>query len=99
MPSVSVSILRRPGPPQLLGIEPVSKRCRGGAAARHLDPHPQFFGEGFTKQLVAQGTRADLIVGNNVLAHVPKLNDFVRGLKLLLRPHGVITLEFPICYV
>ena len=47
------------------------------------------------QQLLTEGLQADLVVGNNVLAHVPKLNDFVRGLKLLLRPQGVITLEFP----
>jgi hypothetical protein len=45
--------------------------------------------------MVTEGLQADLVVGNNVLAHVPQLNDFVRGLKLLLKPRGVITLEFP----
>ena len=65
------------------------------AQQRGISTLVQFFGEGFAKQLVAQGTLADLIVGNNVLAHVPHLNDFVSGLKLLLKPHGVMTLEFP----
>ena len=46
-------------------------------------------------KLVSDGLMADLIVGNNVLAHVPDLNDFVNGLKMLLKPHGLITLEFP----
>src|SRR5690606_22100186 len=45
--------------------------------------------------MVAEGGKADLIIGNNVLAQVPDLNDFVRGMQLLLKPEGVITLEFP----
>ena len=55
----------------------------------------RFFGAQIAKDLVAQGTQADLIVGNNVLAHVPDLNGFVDGLRILLRDRGVITLEFP----
>ncbi|HSR92981.1 MAG TPA: class I SAM-dependent methyltransferase, partial [Gemmatimonadales bacterium] len=55
----------------------------------------KFFGEATARELVAAGTRADLLVGNNVLAHVPNLNDFVAGLKLLLAPTGVLTMEFP----
>ncbi len=47
------------------------------------------------RDLAAEGKRADLIIGNNVLAQVPDLNDFVRGMKVLLKPQGVITLEFP----
>lgn len=47
------------------------------------------------RRLVAAGTQADLLVGNNVLAHVPALNDFIRGLAVLLRRGGVITMEFP----
>ena len=47
------------------------------------------------EELARQGQQADLIVGNNVLAHVPALNDFVGGLKILLKPRGVVTLEFP----
>ena len=54
-----------------------------------------FFGEALARQLVSEHPRADLIVGNNVLAHVPDLNDFVRGMKILLHPRGVITMEFP----
>ncbi len=46
-------------------------------------------------RLMAEGMGADLIIGNNVLAHVPNLNDFVVGMKILLKPQGVITLEFP----
>jgi hypothetical protein len=55
----------------------------------------RFFGEDTARDLVSQGRQADLIIGNNVLAHVPDLNGFVRGLKLLLHKTGVITLEFP----
>ena len=54
-----------------------------------------FFGEQLAKQLLHQGKTADLIIGNNVFAHVPDLNDFVAGLKLALEADGVITLEFP----
>jgi 2-polyprenyl-3-methyl-5-hydroxy-6-metoxy-1,4-benzoquinol methylase len=78
----------------VLGIEPAAN-VAAAAQQRGISTLVQFFGEGLAKQLVAHGTQADLIVGNNVLAHVPQLNDFVGGLKLLLKPHGVMTLEFP----
>jgi hypothetical protein len=55
----------------------------------------KFFGTQTARELVEQGIRADLLIGNNVLAHVPALNDFVGGLKTLLSPRGVITMEFP----
>jgi hypothetical protein len=55
----------------------------------------EFFGEALGRRLAEAGTGADLLVGNNVLAHVPALNDFIRGMALLLRPRGVITMEFP----
>jgi hypothetical protein len=55
----------------------------------------RFFGEETAGDLIAEGIRADLIVGNNVLAHVPDLNDFVRGIKILLGERGGATLEFP----
>ena len=55
----------------------------------------EFFGEEIGKQLEAEGKKADLIVGNNVYAHVPDINDFTRGLKVLLKQNGTITLEFP----
>jgi hypothetical protein len=54
-----------------------------------------FFGEKMALDLAADGWVADLIIGNNVLAHVPDLNDFVNGLKVLLKPTGLITMEFP----
>ena len=55
----------------------------------------KFFGAATARELVAEGMRADLLVGNNVLAHVPGLNDFVAGMKILLAPTGVLTMEFP----
>jgi C-methyltransferase C-terminal domain/Methyltransferase domain len=55
----------------------------------------QFFGERVAKELSQQGRQADLIIGNNVLAHVPQLNDFVAGIAALLRPQGSVTIEFP----
>jgi trans-aconitate methyltransferase len=55
----------------------------------------EFFGEKLGQTLVAEGKQADLIIGNNVFAHVPDINDFAKGLKALLKPDGVVTLEFP----
>jgi hypothetical protein len=55
----------------------------------------KFFGVETATELVAEGKRADLLLGNNVLAQVPDLNDFVAGMKTLLAPRGVITIEFP----
>jgi len=55
----------------------------------------EFFGEALGQQLTSKGQQADLIVGNNVYAHVPDINDFTRGLKAALKPAGIITLEFP----
>jgi len=55
----------------------------------------KFFGQQTARELVAEGKRADLVLGNNVLAQVPDINDFVGGIKILLAPHGVVTIEFP----
>src|ERR671923_1599621 len=78
----------------VLGIEP-AENIAAAAQQRGIATLVQFFGEDLAKQLVTRGTQADLVVGNNVLAHVPQLNDFVSGLKIVLKPHGVITMEFP----
>jgi SAM-dependent methyltransferase len=77
-----------------LGIEPTASTA---AAAEQLGIPVMraFFGEALGRQLVAEGRQADLIVGNNVYAHVPDINDFTRGLKAALKPTGTITLEFP----
>ena len=77
-----------------LGIEPTA----GTAAAAEKLGIPvlrEFFGEALGKQLATNHQQADLIVGNNVYAHVPDINDFTRGLKAALKPSGTITLEFP----
>jgi len=78
----------------VLGIEPAAN-VAAAAEAAGIPTLVKFFGAATARELAAAGTRADLLVGNNVLAHVPDLNDFVAGLKLLLAPAGVLTMEFP----
>ena len=78
----------------VLGIEPAAN-VAAVAEGKGIPTRVCFFGEETAKALVAEGVQADLLVGNNVLAHVPDLNDFVRGLKILLKPDGVLTMEFP----
>jgi SAM-dependent methyltransferase len=78
----------------VLGIEPAANVARA-AEAKGIPTRVQFFGTQTAKALAAEGRRADLLLGNNVLAHVPDLNDFVRGMAILLAPGGVITMEFP----
>jgi len=78
----------------ILGVEP----CTNVAEAAEKIGIPslkKFFGVKTAEEMVDDGIRADLLVGNNVLAHVPDLNDFVKGLKILLSSQGVITIEFP----
>jgi len=78
----------------VLGVEP-SANVAEAARKKGVDTLVRFFGMDTAKELVAKGRRADLLLGNNVLAHVPDLNDFVAGMKILLKPDGVITMEFP----
>jgi len=78
----------------VLGIEP-AQNVAGAAIARGIPTLVRFFGASVARELVSEGIRADLLLGNNVLAHVPDLNDFVEGLRILLKPEGVITMEFP----
>ncbi|PWB73284.1 SAM-dependent methyltransferase [candidate division GN15 bacterium] len=78
----------------VLGIEPAAN-IAVAAESRGVPTLVRFFGVPVAKELADQGKQADLLVGNNVLAQVPDLNDFVAGMKLLLKPDGVITLEFP----
>jgi len=78
----------------VLGIEPAANVAEA-AREKGIQTLVQFFGKGIALLLVANGVKADLVVGNNVLAHVPQLNDFVKGLRILLKSQGVITLEFP----
>jgi len=78
----------------VLGIEPAVNVARI-AEEKRVPTLVQFFGEGLAVDLVTQGKRADLLIGNNVLAQVPDLCDFVAGMKVLLKPDGVLTMEFP----
>jgi SAM-dependent methyltransferase len=78
----------------VLGIEPAAN-VAAIAEKAGIPSITRFFGSELAKSLVAEGKRANLLIGNNVLAHVPDLNDFVRGLSILLAPDGVLTMEFP----
>jgi SAM-dependent methyltransferase len=78
----------------VLGIDPSDTVARA-AEKVGVPTLVEFFGESLAVRLAAQGRRADLIVGNNVLAHVPRLNDFVAGIAALLKPAGTATIEFP----
>jgi SAM-dependent methyltransferase len=78
----------------VLGVEPAANVAEA-AEQRGVPTLVAFFGADTARRLVAEGRSADLVVGNNVLAHVPDLNDFVEGLAIVLRPGGTITLEFP----
>jgi SAM-dependent methyltransferase len=77
-----------------LGIEPTASTA-AAAEALGIPVLREFFGEVMATRLVEKCQQADLIIGNNVLAHVPDINDFTRGLKASLKPGGTITLEFP----
>lgn len=77
-----------------LGIEPTDSTA-DEAEKIGVPVLREFFSEALGKQLAQEGKQADLIVGNNVYAHVPNLNDFTKGLKTVLKPGGIITLEFP----
>lgn len=78
----------------VLGIEPAANVARV-AVEKGVPTLVKFFGTKLANELVAEGRFADLVLGNNVLAQVPDLNDFVEGLKILLKPRGILTLEFP----
>lgn len=77
-----------------LGIEPTASTAE---AAKNIGVPTlqEFFGEGLARQLNSEGKSSDLIIGNNVFAHVPDINDFTKGISLLLKPEGTVTLEFP----
>lgn len=76
------------------GIEPTTSTA-AVAKQRSIEIVEEFFGEALGHRLQSQGRQADLIAANNVLAHVPDINDFVRGFARLLKPTGVATFEFP----
>ena len=78
----------------VLGIEPAGN-VAAAAEVKGVPTRVEFFGQACARQLKDEQSGADLLVGNNVLAHVPDINDFVAGLKIVLNPGGVITMEFP----
>ncbi len=78
----------------VLGIEPAANVAKA-AVDKGIPTAVCFFGRATAEQLAQEHGKPDLLIGNNVLAHVPDLNDFVSGMKLLLAPRGVITMEFP----
>lgn len=78
----------------VLGIEPAENVARV-AREKGVPTRCEFFGEASARRVVEEYGRADLLIGNNVLAHVPDLHDFIRGLSILLGERGILTMEFP----
>jgi SAM-dependent methyltransferase len=78
----------------VLGVEPAANVAHV-AVEKGVPTVVEFFGEALARRMVGERKQADLLIGNNVLAQVPDLNDFVKGMKILLKPSGVITMEFP----
>ena len=79
----------------VLGIEPAANIAKVAWEQKQIPSVVKFFGKQTARDLVADGKSADLLLGCNVLAHVPDINDFVGGLKIATKPAGVITFEFP----
>ncbi len=78
----------------VLGVEPTASTA-ASAEERGVPSLVEFFGSELATRLVDEGHSADLVIGNNVLAHVPPVHDFVEGLRIVLKPGGVVTMEFP----
>ena len=78
----------------VLGIEPASNVAKN-AIKKGIPTLVKFFNTDTAKELKEKNQQADVLLGNNVLAHVPDVNNFVKGMKILLKPNGVITMEFP----
>jgi SAM-dependent methyltransferase len=78
----------------VLGVEPAANVAKV-AEGKGVPTLVQFFGSATAQEMAAGGKAADLVIGNNVLAQVPKLNDFIAGIRIVLKPGGVATLEFP----
>jgi hypothetical protein len=78
----------------VLGIEPTANTARV-AVEKGIESVIDFFGVRLAKELTTKNIKADLLLGNNVLAHVPDITDFVKGMKVILKDNGVITMEFP----
>jgi SAM-dependent methyltransferase len=81
----------------VLGVEPAANVAKV-AVEKGIPTTVRFFGRQAAQEILRETGQADLLLGNNVLAHVPGLNDFVAGMKILLKPAGVITMEFPHLY-
>jgi 2-polyprenyl-3-methyl-5-hydroxy-6-metoxy-1,4-benzoquinol methylase len=81
----------------VLGVEPAANVAKV-AVGKGIPTTVRFFGTEAAKAIAGEHGKADLLLGNNVLAHVPNINDFVGGMKVLLKPSGVITMEFPHLY-
>lgn len=79
----------------VLGIEPAANIARHARDQKGIETIVRFFGSQTARMLHAEGRCADLLIGNNVLAHVPDIKDFVRGVKIALKPGGIFTFEFP----
>jgi SAM-dependent methyltransferase len=77
-----------------LGIEPTASTA-AAARLKGIDTIEEFFGTELATRLASSGQQADLMAANNVLAHVPDINDFAKGFAILLKPHGIATFEFP----
>ncbi|HEX4473641.1 MAG TPA: methyltransferase domain-containing protein, partial [Polyangiaceae bacterium] len=77
-----------------LGIEPAANVAKS-AREKGVETDVLFFGVGTAKELAAKRPKADLVLGNNVLAQVPDINDFVAGIPIILKPTGTVTFEFP----
>ncbi|MDH4445192.1 MAG: class I SAM-dependent methyltransferase [Akkermansiaceae bacterium] len=80
---------------KVFGVEPAENIAKIAWETKGIPSMPKFFGVDAAIDLVESGRSADLLMGNNVLAHVPDINDFVAGLAIALKPLGVITFEFP----
>jgi SAM-dependent methyltransferase len=78
----------------VLGVEP-AQNVADVAICKGVPTMVKFFGTASAREMVRDGQMADLVIGNNVLAQVPDLNDFVAGMKIILKPGGVVTMEFP----
>ncbi len=79
----------------VLGIEPAANVAECARSKKGIRTENKFFGTNTAREMIAKYGKADLLIGNNVLAHVPDINDFVSGMKAFLGPKGLITMEFP----
>jgi 2-polyprenyl-3-methyl-5-hydroxy-6-metoxy-1,4-benzoquinol methylase len=82
----------------VLGVEPTENTAAAAKINHDIDSINHFFSIKLAKEMVKHGKKADLLLGNNVLAHVPDIMDFVGGMKLVLKEKGLITMEFPHLY-